>query len=208
MDEVGLLMENEPITVLVENKLGISVHELKPLFKYSISELNNLLRSNPNKLLWQSVDIIEKFNQLTRAILIIRGDMPVALNIRKYLIENTHLDYLYELDFMKIVLLRNPKSPSAWYHRRWCLSKLLLQKYNLFLDLEFMNNELQLCEYLCDIYPKNYYGWIQRLWLLQYMNTTQVIFIYIYLAYIFHYITTNCIHSSNIYIYNIYIVRK
>jgi protein prenyltransferase alpha subunit repeat containing protein 1 len=83
---------------------------------------------------------------------------------------------------------RHPKSPSAWQHVRWCyIQRLSLRddsseagKYstwdrrgNYILPAE-LETEREICRRSAERYPKNYYAWMHRLWLLSQMNCMQV----------------------------------
>lgn len=65
----------------------------------------------------------------------------------------------------------------GWEHRRWCLLRALTQtggsvssgttSIQVHIDL---NEELSLCARGAQDYPKNYYAWTQRLWLLRHLT--------------------------------------
>ena len=102
--------------------------------------------------------------------------MPIAFNIRKRLVIHERLDVSTELRFLKMLFTKHPKSPSSWDHRRWCLRISLRQSHTescqsaMALDSAAMLEERELCRHMADIYPKNYYAWVHRLWLLQFMD--------------------------------------
>jgi hypothetical protein len=171
--------------------------------------------------------------RLTRALLVVRGDMPAALNARKLMILNECLRTIRnnnggggaaarmllreevpgpesELRLLEALFTLHPKSPNAWHHRRWCLSlrHLLLLTDNtpdttnadrdewaqriaalcsittgdsatittttttttnvnvVQITEEQWKEERELCSLVNTRHPKNYYGWMHRLWLL------------------------------------------
>ena len=77
---------------------------------------------------------------LSRAMMLVRSDLPLALNARKEVMlslavddENIRDSCLYhveaELQLLVAIFTLHPKSPSGWHHRRWCLSlRYLLQR--------------------------------------------------------------------------------
>ena len=168
IEELGLIMQSPPPSVtVVDNKIGISVHVLKLLFTHAIEELNNLMPSLKNCCMLQYDDLrAMKIASLSRAALIVRGDTPYVLNMRKSLIIQGKLSPLKELLFLSMIFTQHPKSSSGWYHRRFCLS-------NLPYSAESFKSELELCNRMSDQYPKNYYSWLHRLWILQFLSIAQ-----------------------------------
>ena len=190
IDELGMVLSSEESVVLVEHKLGISMAVLKPLFLYSVTEL----QKHRDVLLKPVGDISPSeaalVCSLSRAILLVKGDFPPALNARKIMIEHGTLCAEREINFLNVVFSKHPKSPSAWHHRRWCLQRLLdgVEKpWNIkksasndsisFSDV--VEQEVGLCERMCDLYPRNYYSWNHRLWLAQHMSTVKEVTLFI-----------------------------
>ena len=127
--------------------------------------------------------VSKKVLRLTRAILLVRADMPMLYNLRKTIIlagSTTHsIDA--ELNFLGVLFTKHPKSPSSWQHRRWCLTTRWSYTHckNLIsLQVELSSCELEvelaLCSAMSESYPKNYYSWLHRLWLLQFMEFAQL----------------------------------
>jgi protein prenyltransferase alpha subunit repeat containing protein 1 len=174
---IQVLSADENI-VLVEHKLGISMAVLKPLFKYGITELQQQ-RSVLCKTADQITPVEAKLIcDLSRAILLVKGDFPPAINARKIMIVHGTLSAEKEVKFLDVIFSKHPKSPSAWHHRRWCLLRLFChastnQGANEGTPYSFssvVDQEVALCERMCDLYPRNYYAWNHRLWLAQQMN--------------------------------------
>lgn len=183
-----------------------------------------------------SVDLMHN----TRGILVVRGDMPAALNARKaVLLYNMNVAVCKEeLRLLEVIFTLHPKSPSAWHHRRWVMHlqhhlevtqaqeaqdssqyqkgdegpgggydrdvdrvyvrKALGIKWNplirvecpppsvsasfnthsvattigsipvlsVLLSDEQIRHERKLCNFVNERYPKNYFGWMHRRWLL------------------------------------------
>ena len=84
-----------------------------------------------------------------------------------------------EILLLNILLLKSPKSPSLWQHRKWCLSRLVSLHADIDGTTSYMNMnsnrvllaELALCERFADAHSKNYYAWTHRLWLLEHFMT-------------------------------------
>ena len=185
IDEIGIIMiPPPPNLVLVDHKLGLSFKILKPLFEFAICEFYAIMRSAKmsEEMLLSSI-IAEKVLRLTRATLLVKADMPMLYNLRKKIILaglTTH-NIDAELNFLKVLFTKHPKSPSSWQHRRWCLitrwSNTLTKNSNLSevqLSSSDMDVELSLCSAMSESYPKNYYSWLHRLLLLQYMQFAQL----------------------------------
>lgn len=179
IDEIGIIVAEKPegdsavgAIRLTEHKLGLCHWALKSLLEYCLCNFfksYHLIRKDHITI--QSVS--SELKSLTRAILIVKGDTPLALGIRKELIACGHIPVNDELNFLKLIFPRHPKSPSLWQHRRWCLCYDCRGVIRRFDECE-LQIEVNLCSYLSDIYPKNYYSWVHRLWLLQFMNRDQV----------------------------------
>jgi Protein prenyltransferase alpha subunit repeat len=185
IDEIGIIMSPPPPNlVLIDHKLGLSFKILKPLFEFAINELYTVIRSaKMSKEMLSNPIVSEKVLRLTRAILLVRADMPMLYNLRKTIIlagSTTHsIDA--ELNFLGVLFTKHPKSPSSWQHRRWCLTTRWSYahcKSSTFLQVELSSCELEvelaLCSAMSESYPKNYYSWLHRLWLLQYMEFAQL----------------------------------
>lgn len=169
IDELGFMFGYEPSAiVLTEHKLGVSTKYLKPLFRYVSGRLRELLgvkaQVGQNWFLLHAEELV----RLSRAALVVRADNPLALNLRKQLIESsTFLDAMAELHLLQLLFMVHPKSPSCWEHRRWCL----VRAYPVFpLPTEALETELALTARMADCYPRNYYAWTHRLWMLPQLN--------------------------------------
>lgn len=185
--DLSQVLSTDESVVLVEHKLGISMGILKDLFKYSIEELqkNHSVLHRPAALISHSE--AKHICNISRAILLVKGDFPPALNARKTMIVNGYLSAEGEIQFLNVIFSKHPKSPSAWHHRRWCLLRILSSRtkevipgekidcdcIHLFSFSSVMAQEINLCERMCDLYPRNYYSWNHRLWLAKHMDDLQ-----------------------------------
>jgi hypothetical protein len=185
INELGIIMSSPPPNlILIDHKLGLSCKILKPLFSYAIDEFHSILNDvKYGRKELSNMSVQDDILRLTRAILLVKGDMPMAYNLRKQLlVSSLLLDVDNELLFLSFLFSHHPKSPSSWQHRRWCLnirnSKNKCNKGEVkvttFLSDVEMNVELDLCTIMSEKYPKNYYSWLHRLWLLQGMNIVQL----------------------------------
>ena len=180
IDEFGFILEPPPPNViLVEHKLGLSFKVLKPLFIHAATEFHALLRRirDGDSILLDPL-IMADVLRYTRAVLLVRGDMPMAYNMRKKILGHDTQPaaaIVQELSFLKVLFTKHPKSPSSWEHRRWCIRRLqcLTAHFNVLNDTD-MRGELDLCSSMAEVYPKNYYAWMHRRWLLHHMTLGQL----------------------------------
>jgi hypothetical protein len=196
INELGIILDTPPpAVVLMEHKLGIAAPALKPLLKYCLQEYYALgcgatLRfddgtqvgrnddDNVNDHVGDNMgehvpdpDLVRKLLSLSRAILCIRGNFPLAFSLRKTLLTHRVISFVDELRFLNLLFTKHPKCPASWEHRRWCLvqqSKGLSSESVL--PVETLKLELELCTAMAESYPKNYYAWVHRLWLLGHMS--------------------------------------
>jgi protein prenyltransferase alpha subunit repeat containing protein 1 len=179
IDEIGTVVRekssnNDPAVIVIEHKLGILHWAMKPLYTHCMQEFFRLYK----EIKTGSTDLsssVSSMVALTRGVLIVKGDMPLALAIRKELITAGLSGVSEEMKFIGLIFPRHPKASSLWQHRRWCLQTDSVVK-TLPDDECALQIELNLCSYLSDIYPKNYYAWTHRLWLLQFMDEEKVSF--------------------------------
>lgn len=171
IDEVGIIMgAPPPSVVVVEHKLGLSMGILKPVFLYAFAEFMSLLPSIPSAL---SEPLDEALGRrglnLTKVILLVKGDIGLAINFRKDMIARGLLSCEDEIKFLRMLFSKHPKSPGGWQHRRFCLQRMMAE--GIALDVE---REQEICRAMAELYPKNYYAWSHRLWLLSMMSKPQV----------------------------------
>lgn len=173
IDEIGIIMgAPPPAIVLVEHKLGVSMGILKPMFVYAASEFSQLLLKLPSVTPGseEHYALCRSGLDLSKAILLVKGDIGIAINFRKEMIVNGLLSCQEEIKFLRMLFTKHPKSPGGWQHRRFCLMQLLSERVPLIMELE-----LELCRRMAELYPKNYYAWNHRLWLLPHMSLLQVL---------------------------------
>jgi hypothetical protein len=126
IEEMGFSPSFDPPFILfIENKLGISVTVLKPLLQYAIVQFRKLYPSFHELIEIESGHshvqiesdkiqrIFSNISQVTSVMLTIRLNLPMALNVRKILIENGHLDCNKELSLLLMWFTQHPKSPAG-----------------------------------------------------------------------------------------------
>ncbi|KAI8348452.1 hypothetical protein EDC96DRAFT_520653 [Choanephora cucurbitarum] len=162
IDELGILpftpeLDQLPLNsqpyfpfALIETKLGIAWAEVSGLLRQTHIYFITLdIDKNPTEL-----------ENVTRVMILLKPDNYTAMNTRKRLIQLGHIDPKKELDLIKLVFTvpRHSKSSTAWHHRQWILSH--------FESTLEISKELELCEFACAAYPRNYYAWTHRTFLL------------------------------------------
>lgn len=156
--EFGIVITSEPpYVVVVEGRLGIAMTVLKPLFQEALRVLTTLQSKGCGE-----TDVYMVAGA-ARALLLVKGDFVPAFVVRKELVSKGCLTVNDELAMTRLILSKHPKSPAAWFHRRWVISSTKF--------CPSLEEELSVCARACDVYPKNYYAWNYRLWLLSFFST-------------------------------------
>lgn len=164
-----------PYVVYAENTLAISMKIIKTLYLCVYQQFLALLALK-NSQDTPSEELQNNLLDTSLAVLTIKGDFPMAYNVRKdILLMSLSLQTLGdEIQRLHAVFTKHPKSPSGWEHLRWCYqqrNKLRNRTYILDAEIE---TEKEVCRLSAERYPKNYYAWMHRLWLLRQMNNVQV----------------------------------
>lgn len=189
-----------PYILFQEGVLGISMKIIKPLYLYiyrSFMKLIQELRANdkvaPSALFERSEHRVSDIDNISKIMLTLKGDFPLAYSYRKKLLLNNSNMLAAEMQFIAAIFSKHPKSPSGWEHRRWCLklrhslqgrgeaapannnSFKSNQNHSIKLNAMELETERELCSQSAEKYPKNYYAWMHRLWLIQFMSDAQVV---------------------------------
>lgn len=171
-----------PYVLYAENTLGISMKVVKDLYLYAYQRFLSI--SPENGRLSDTGSLM----QASLVLLTIKADFPMAYNIRKtVLLKKDALErYGQEIQTLHTLFSRHPKSPSAWQHVRWCYLQRQRLRQSLQKQIETIwppgsvllpsevETEREICRRSADRYPKNYYAWMHRLWLLPSMTMAQV----------------------------------
>jgi Protein prenyltransferase alpha subunit repeat len=98
-------------------------------------------------------------------------------NARKLAVERGHSTLRAEVQFLDLLFCKHSKSSHSWAHRRWCWSRALTAAQRLNVptatpdssaECELsLSSELAACSRVAELYPKNYYAWSQRAWVLR-----------------------------------------
>ena len=144
--EIGLTFGAAEDVVVVDDQLGLSAKQVKPLFRYVSRRYKELRHAAERDA--------EEVLSVTRGLLMVSPDHSDAWALRRRLILAGKLDPAAEVRFLRALFSKHGKAPSAWHHRRWLLR-----------DAEgAWAQEATLTERTADRYPKNYYAWTHRLW--------------------------------------------
>ncbi|KAG0289750.1 Protein prenyltransferase alpha subunit repeat-containing protein 1 [Linnemannia gamsii] len=96
----------------------------------------------------------------------------MAVNARKRLVQEGHLSAMDEIRFLDMVLTfpRNCKSSGAWHHRKWLLCFIHKDHRTVPLNPLTVEGQLKICQEAADRYPKCYYAWTIRHWLVEHLG--------------------------------------
>lgn len=114
-------------------------------------------------------------------IILLNPAHQTALNTRKRLMQNGHIDSNKELVFIELLVRGSRdagKQSIIWDHRRWCLGKIygakrpniLLPGFQHWASSEeaeefpeltpsIIRHELSIIQHTCEAYPRNYHAW-------------------------------------------------
>jgi hypothetical protein len=136
------------------------------------------------------VDVRAVLCASTRALCLLNGYFHTGWNVRRRLVLDRHLTVGPELAFSAVVLTVHPKSDTVWRYRRWLLQPdraaprgtqtPTLPGDGLDADADaggaddaharhaaLLRTELTACTAAADRYPKLYYAWVHRQWVLE-----------------------------------------
>ncbi|KAF9099622.1 Protein prenyltransferase alpha subunit repeat-containing protein 1 [Mortierella sp. AD031] len=96
----------------------------------------------------------------------------MAVNARKRLVQEGFLSAPDEIQFLNTVLTfpRNCKSSGAWHHRKWLLCFMFKNHKTEPLDPFTVEEHLEICQQAAGRYPKCYYAWTMRHWLVEHLG--------------------------------------
>lgn len=148
--------------VLIDHKLGIPFAALAPLSMHAMALLANV---NAND--------IDSMLKATRAVLLVNADQSAAWHARRRwldrVVSSANVGVLEaEMRFVALLFTKHPKSGDAWSHRRWLIAELRRKRLQVLIDpADWTAAEAALCSRVADVYPRCYYAWSFRLWLIQ-----------------------------------------
>ena len=156
--------------ILVEGNLGIPKKILAGLYITAIG------------ISLHTANVLEA-TAVSCVIILLNPAHQTALNTRKRLIKDGHIDPNKELSFMELLVRGSPdagKQSIIWDHRRWCLRNIhgIMGPVILLPDLQHrasseemerfprltvstIRHELSIIQQTCETYPRNYHAWSQ-----------------------------------------------
>ncbi|KAF9421319.1 Protein prenyltransferase alpha subunit repeat-containing protein 1 [Podila epigama] len=170
-------------------KLGIPIYCWVPVLDASMTELKSAIQSSSHNTnarnlntsyleenssvhvscWWKDQDRVRKVLEATSCIMILSPDTFMAANARKRLVLEGLIDPHKEIKFLDMVLTfpRNCKSSGAWHHRKWLLCHIFKDYETVPLDPSVVEEQLKTCHAAAERYPKCYYAWTMRHWLVE-----------------------------------------
>ena len=120
---------------------------------------------------------LERLLQVTSCLLLVCPDNATAWADRKRALlaqqaSNTEIgdDSLIwedELRFLNLLMTKHTKAPTSWFHRKYVFLKIMNHHKEFVEELfALTRNEIKLCISVADRYPKNYYAWTHRIYVL------------------------------------------
>ncbi|KAG0030011.1 Protein prenyltransferase alpha subunit repeat-containing protein 1 [Podila clonocystis] len=155
-------------------KLGIPIFCWVPVLDTAYSELKSAIRptnssDSRDPSWWKDQESTGRVIGATSCIMILCPDSFMAVNARKQLILEGHLDAHQEIKYLDMILTfpRNCKSSGAWHHRKWLLCYIYKDHKTVPLDPTIVEEQLRVCHQAAERYPKCYYAWTMRHWLVE-----------------------------------------
>ncbi|KAL1695974.1 hypothetical protein GGG16DRAFT_108648 [Schizophyllum commune] len=173
------LSQDQPF-LLQEGNLGIPIKLLYKLYIYAFTQFSpsrKAYRAGPCSIAAKSVA------SLSSIIILANPAHQTALNARKTLAEDFHLDPRAELELTAHILTASKdgaKQSTLWDHHRWLLQRIysspttqpLARKRHRGWSTEVsrcpvlppsvVEQELSLTLRACEMYPRNYHAWVYR----------------------------------------------
>ncbi|RIA81329.1 hypothetical protein C1645_810106 [Glomus cerebriforme] len=142
----------------IESNLGIPLEYVDKLYKYAHGIFMKVrdCGSDGNN------ETVKLLKDSTRCIVIINTDCYSALNARKKLIIDNHINPIKELKFIDLLFTfpKHTKHSTIWFHRKW-----IIQQHVPSDDISWQH-EIDITRRVAELYPKNYYAWTYRHWIL------------------------------------------
>jgi len=146
----------------------------RPAFMEFIeSEPNNSITTS-NQKVWQGNELLpERILQATSCLLLVCPDNATAWADRKrallclQLTHSTRQLWTKELWFVNLVMTKHSKAPTAWFHRKYVFQKIVDETTSIDNLMDLVRNEIKVCIRVADRYPKNYYAWTHRIYIVQ-----------------------------------------
>ncbi|KAI8364650.1 uncharacterized protein BYT42DRAFT_589937 [Radiomyces spectabilis] len=176
IDELGLLHIVPPVDelpetsaeyyplVVVDTKLGIPIFSVPAILAEAQKCFVKLRIADAiHSAQWKELDIV------TRVMTVVKPDNYTAMNTRKQLIVSKLVAVKDELVFLNLVFTipKHSKSSVAWHHRQWLYTVRATETASdSYMDADEVGKELGLCTRAATLYPRNYYAWTFRHWLL------------------------------------------
>lgn len=113
-------------------------------------------------------------DKASRAIVLLNGHNDYGWNARKKLFDGNVNESVYrsEISLDDLVLTKHPKTEETWAYRQW----LMKQMYpNEEFPVAILCEELEACTRGAASYPRNYYAWEHRLWVMNHIPDTELL---------------------------------
>lgn len=81
--------------------------------------------------------------------------------------ENSVNQWKRELKYLDLLMTKHTKAPTSWFHRKYVFQQIANRTSSLEKLIDFARKEIKLCIRVADRYPKNYYAWTHRIYVLR-----------------------------------------
>ncbi|PVG01900.1 hypothetical protein CPB86DRAFT_24892 [Serendipita vermifera] len=163
-----------------DSHLGIPKKVYYEIYMKAIKRFDHLMKAGSSPL---SPSEELELQEATGVILLVNPAHSTCLNRRRDIVQKKILTESKELEIIGAIQLRTDgaKSSILWSYRRWLLRRLYMDPNSMQAVENFMEDvlegcsipptafaqELSLVTTACEIYPRNYHGWLHRYKLLR-----------------------------------------
>lgn len=159
-------------------KLGIPIFCWVPVLDAAYGVFKDAVRSSSTVMggasmdWWHDPGRRKRVIESSMCLMIFCPDSFMAVNARKRLVQEGCLSAEEEIRLLDTVLTfpRNCKSSGAWHHRKWLLCFMYKEHRTVPLDPLVVEGQLKICQDAAERYPKCYYAWTMRHWLVEHLG--------------------------------------
>lgn len=161
-----------------KTKLGIPIFCWVPILDAAYGVFKDAVRPSSTATggasveWWHDQARRKRVIESSACLMIFCPDTFMAVNARKRLVQEGYLSAEEETRFLDTVLTfpRNCKSSGAWHHRKWLLCFMYKDHRTVPLDPLVVEGQLKICQDAAERYPKCYYAWTMRHWLVEHLG--------------------------------------
>eukprot|EP01080_Neovahlkampfia_damariscottae_P008224 gene8224-49_t len=143
--------------LLKEKRLGVAFWSIPIFYSFAFQKFRNKNYKSTKEIL-----------DLTKVLLMINTENHTAWNIRRE--KFNEINFEREIQFLNLLATKSPKSDQIWSYRKW-----FIKKNKEKLTEKFLTSETKIAEKYSILYPRNYYSWSYRTFILMNFHSLNLI---------------------------------